>query len=89
MLGCAIVGPSADRDPFHNRETDRIVGSFRPVSNTGSLGSPSTGPFSITDPSTLPKFPARVFGEENRALLTEGSVFLDESLLHEFSISGI
>jgi hypothetical protein len=31
----------------------------------------------------------RVFGEENRALPTEGGVFLDESLLHEFSISGI
>src|SRR6266853_502974 len=31
----------------------------------------------------------RVFGEENRALPTEGGVFPDESLLHEFSISGI
>src|SRR6266446_3839373 len=31
----------------------------------------------------------RVFGEENQALPTEGGVFLDESLLHEFSISGI
>src|SRR6266436_391262 len=31
----------------------------------------------------------RVFGEENRALPTEGGVFLDESLPHEFSISGI
>ncbi len=31
----------------------------------------------------------RVFGEENRALPTEGGVFLDESLLREFSISGI
>ena len=31
----------------------------------------------------------RVFGEKNRALPTEGGVFLDESLLHEFSISGI
>src|SRR6266849_1942348 len=31
----------------------------------------------------------RVFGEENRALPTEGGAFLHESLLHEFSISGI
>ncbi len=31
----------------------------------------------------------RVFGEENQALPTEGGVFLDESLPHEFSISGI
>src|SRR6266481_3786848 len=31
----------------------------------------------------------RVFGEENRALPTEGGVFPDESLLHEFSISRI
>jgi hypothetical protein len=31
----------------------------------------------------------RVFGEENRAFPTEGGVFLEESLLHEFSISGI
>src|SRR5260370_851315 len=31
----------------------------------------------------------RVFGEENRALPTEGGVLPDESLLHEFSISGL